>query len=191
MHAREGSCHALTPADGHLGGNRLRRDGAAGLLRAPVSVRQRAHAAACTSLLQHALTDCARCVSMPSCMRRAERPPLCLSRAHTRPLADMHSSAGCLQDDPSLPRVVLLCGSDLVASFAAPGVWRRADVRELCTAHGVVCVARPGSDAARLLSPGVRLLGAPLVLGANCAGWVLRVRTCLATACSAACCALA
>lgn len=67
-----------------------------------------------------------------------------------------------LQTDPRAPRVILLCGADLVASFAAPDVWRREDVRALCEEHGIVCVARPGADVSKLLLPGVRFVWSTL-----------------------------
>jgi len=46
-------------------------------------------------------------------------------------------------------RSVLLCGADVVASFAAPGVWREDHLRSILRDHGVVCVVRrvPGSGA--------------------------------------------
>lgn len=44
------------------------------------------------------------------------------------------------------PRVMLLCGADVLLSMAQPGVWRDPDV--LLQEHGVVCVAREGSHAA-------------------------------------------
>jgi len=41
------------------------------------------------------------------------------------------------------PRVMLLCGADLVESFAAPGVWREEHLRRILGPdHGVVCIAR-------------------------------------------------
>ena len=41
------------------------------------------------------------------------------------------------------PRVMLLCGADLVESFATPGVWRREHLQQILGPdHGVVCIAR-------------------------------------------------
>ena len=44
---------------------------------------------------------------------------------------------------PAAPRVMLLCGADMVESFLAPGVWRPEHLRTILgDDHGVVCVAR-------------------------------------------------
>ncbi|EFJ52611.1 hypothetical protein VOLCADRAFT_55034 [Volvox carteri f. nagariensis] len=53
---------------------------------------------------------------------------------------------------PHLPpvRAMLLCGGDVLASMAVPGVWRDPDV--ILREHGVVCVAREGTDLEKLLS---------------------------------------
>ena len=41
------------------------------------------------------------------------------------------------------PRVMLLCGADLVETFTAPGVWQEAHLRHILgDDHGVVCIAR-------------------------------------------------
>jgi len=41
------------------------------------------------------------------------------------------------------PRVMLLCGADMVESFLAPGVWRPEHLRAILgDDHGVVCIAR-------------------------------------------------
>jgi len=61
---------------------------------------------------------------------------------------------------PSAPRAVLVCGEDMLASMAAPGVWAEGHPREIGARHGVVAVARappaagahPPADA--LLAPG-------------------------------------
>ncbi|KAK9807240.1 hypothetical protein WJX73_001226 [Symbiochloris irregularis] len=54
--------------------------------------------------------------------------------------------------DPDAPRAMLLCGADLLESFVKPGVWRDGHVRHILEQHGVVCVARKGSDAEALLA---------------------------------------
>jgi hypothetical protein len=47
-------------------------------------------------------------------------------------------------------RSMLLCGADVVASFAAPGVWREEHLRSILRDHGVVCIVRRARpDAAR------------------------------------------
>jgi nicotinamide mononucleotide adenylyltransferase len=41
------------------------------------------------------------------------------------------------------PQVMLLCGADLVESFATPGVWKRGHLQQIMgPGHGVVCIAR-------------------------------------------------
>ncbi|KAG2489800.1 hypothetical protein HYH03_011749 [Edaphochlamys debaryana] len=53
-------------------------------------------------------------------------------------------------------RAMLLCGADVLASMAVPGVWRDPDV--ILRDHGVACVAREGSDLQALLdTPGTVL----------------------------------
>jgi nicotinamide mononucleotide adenylyltransferase len=57
----------------------------------------------------------------------------------------MHSSTAPLQ----LPRVMLLCGADLLATLAQPGVWVDPDV--ILRDHGIVCICRQGTDLGQLL----------------------------------------
>jgi nicotinamide mononucleotide adenylyltransferase len=47
-------------------------------------------------------------------------------------------------------RVMLLCGADLLATMAAPGVWM--EPAALLREHGVVCVDRDGTELEQLLS---------------------------------------
>ncbi|GIL57431.1 hypothetical protein Vafri_12662 [Volvox africanus] len=51
---------------------------------------------------------------------------------------------------PSLVRATLLCGGDVLASMAMPGVWRDPDV--ILREHGVVCIAREGTDLEQLIN---------------------------------------
>ena len=87
-----------------------------------------------------------------------------------------------LQDAPGAPRVLLLCGADLLESFATPGVWSAAHVRAIFEDFGVVCVPRQGTDTAALLARGVRHVQSSPVggcTGADCHVLaVLRVRSC-------------
>ncbi|CAI5982108.1 unnamed protein product [Closterium sp. NIES-64] len=48
-------------------------------------------------------------------------------------------------------QVMLVCGADLLESFTQPGVWVPSHVEEVVGAHGVVCIARHGADAHRLV----------------------------------------
>lgn len=47
-------------------------------------------------------------------------------------------------------RVMLLCGADVLESMAKPGVWVGPGV--ILREHGVVCVARHGTELAPLLA---------------------------------------
>ena len=61
---------------------------------------------------------------------------------------------GSPEPRPPRPRVLLVCGSDLLASLAQPGVWKAAHVAALGGPdHGIVCVGR-GSAAAAAGPPG-------------------------------------
>lgn len=48
-------------------------------------------------------------------------------------------------------RVMLVCGADLVASFAQPGVWLPDHVHTICGDFGVVCMKRGEGDPRRLI----------------------------------------
>ncbi|EFN52984.1 hypothetical protein CHLNCDRAFT_26277, partial [Chlorella variabilis] len=59
---------------------------------------------------------------------------------------------------PVTPRVLLVCGADVLHSMADPTMWRQDLLETLLSNHGVVCVSRNGSDVARLLDrPGTLL----------------------------------
>eukprot|EP00899_Mesostigma_viride_P017846 jgi/Mesvir1/26062/Mv06788-RA.1 len=49
------------------------------------------------------------------------------------------------------PRVLLLCGADLLESFCRPGVWIPEHMEEIFHAFGIVCVVREGTDVGRLI----------------------------------------
>ncbi|GAB4821427.1 hypothetical protein N2152v2_008473 [Parachlorella kessleri] len=72
-----------------------------------------------------------------------------------QPVAEVFQAAGepapvaCPTSPP--PRVMLVCGADVVLSMADPAVWRQDLLEELLTRHGVVCITRDGSDVAALL----------------------------------------
>ncbi|RRT81569.1 hypothetical protein B296_00003439 [Ensete ventricosum] len=48
--------------------------------------------------------------------------------------------------------VMLLCGSDLLESFATPGVWMLDQVRTICQDFGIVCIRREGKDIEKIIS---------------------------------------
>ena len=52
------------------------------------------------------------------------------------------SSSPSSSSPPPPPRAMLLCGEDMLASMAAPGVWAEGHVGAIMREHGVVCVRR-------------------------------------------------
>ncbi|KAI7758349.1 hypothetical protein M8C21_013710 [Ambrosia artemisiifolia] len=49
-------------------------------------------------------------------------------------------------------KVMLVCGSDLLESFAIPGVWIPEQVRGIIRDYGVVCIRREGQDIDKIIS---------------------------------------
>ncbi|XP_045506685.1 nicotinamide/nicotinic acid mononucleotide adenylyltransferase 1 isoform X4 [Colias croceus] len=47
--------------------------------------------------------------------------------------------------------VKLLCGADLLESFATPGLWSDEDLETILGQHGIVVVSRAGSDPGRFI----------------------------------------
>mmetsp|Transcript_6694 Transcript_6694/g.17022 ORF Transcript_6694/g.17022 Transcript_6694/m.17022 type:complete len:334 (-) Transcript_6694:1230-2231(-) len=45
------------------------------------------------------------------------------------------------------PRVMLVCGSDLIETFKVPGLWEAQDLESFVFDHGIVCISRCGYDA--------------------------------------------
>ncbi|XP_021748655.1 nicotinamide/nicotinic acid mononucleotide adenylyltransferase-like [Chenopodium quinoa] len=52
---------------------------------------------------------------------------------------------------PGSLRVMLVCGSDLLESFATPGVWIPEQVQALCRDFGVACISREGKDVEKII----------------------------------------
>lgn len=44
------------------------------------------------------------------------------------------------------PQLMLLCGADVLESFAVPNLWKQEDIIEIVGRYGLVCVTRSGSD---------------------------------------------
>ena len=65
-------------------------------------------------------------------------------------LAALQEAFGAEQLSPSRPdggtqptvTSMLLCGADLLQSFATPGVWIPEQLERILSDHGVVCVTR-------------------------------------------------
>lgn len=64
----------------------------------------------------------------------------------------LHQALDVQRGDSQAPRVMLLCGADMLESFATPGVWLEDQLREIFEGHGVVVVTRPGGNLPALLS---------------------------------------
>ncbi|XP_060584824.1 nicotinamide/nicotinic acid mononucleotide adenylyltransferase 1-like isoform X2 [Ruditapes philippinarum] len=45
----------------------------------------------------------------------------------------------------------LLCGGDLLESFAVPGLWKDEDIEEIVKKYGLVCITRNGSDPRKFI----------------------------------------
>ena len=60
---------------------------------------------------------------------------------------------------PLVPRSVLVCGADVLASMAEPGVWDQGLLDELLERHGVACVVREGTDAREVCGEEEGLVG--------------------------------
>eukprot|EP00887_Chlorella_sp_A99_P005479 scaffold1.g5479.t1 len=74
-------------------------------------------------------------------------------RQYTRTLYE--PGASC---PPVLPRVMLVCGADVLNSMADPAMWRQDLLETLLSRHGVVCITRSGSETAKVLDrPGTLL----------------------------------
>ncbi|XP_064599604.1 nicotinamide/nicotinic acid mononucleotide adenylyltransferase 1-like [Liolophura sinensis] len=45
----------------------------------------------------------------------------------------------------------LLCGADLLESFAVPGLWKDEDIEEIVGQYGLVCITRSGADIRKFI----------------------------------------
>ncbi|XP_072562569.1 nicotinamide/nicotinic acid mononucleotide adenylyltransferase 1-like [Paramormyrops kingsleyae] len=55
----------------------------------------------------------------------------------------MSVDASCLRDGP---RLMLLCGADMLNSFVVPGLWKLEHIEEIIKNFGLVCITDDGSD---------------------------------------------
>ncbi|XP_033012121.1 nicotinamide/nicotinic acid mononucleotide adenylyltransferase 1 [Lacerta agilis] len=49
------------------------------------------------------------------------------------------------------PQLKLLCGTDILESFAVPNLWKAEDIAEIVANHGMVCISRVGNDAQKFI----------------------------------------
>jgi len=58
-----------------------------------------------------------------------------------------HLPPVCIVEAP--PRLMMICGGDLLESFSVPGLWKSEDTEAIVRDFGLVVVTREGSDPAR------------------------------------------
>ncbi|KAH8278927.1 hypothetical protein KR018_011068, partial [Drosophila ironensis] len=56
-----------------------------------------------------------------------------------------------LQERRDPVQLKLLCGADLLESFAVPGLWADADIEDILTNHGLVVISRAGANPGRFI----------------------------------------
>ncbi|XP_068600439.1 nicotinamide/nicotinic acid mononucleotide adenylyltransferase 1 [Brachionichthys hirsutus] len=49
-------------------------------------------------------------------------------------------------------RVMMLCGADVLESFAIPNLWKQEDIAEIVGSYGMVCITRDGSDSHKFIN---------------------------------------
>lgn len=49
------------------------------------------------------------------------------------------------------PQLKLLCGADVLESFAVPNLWKQEDIAEIVGRYGLVCITRSGNDAPKFI----------------------------------------
>ncbi|XP_059169571.1 nicotinamide/nicotinic acid mononucleotide adenylyltransferase 1-like isoform X2 [Physella acuta] len=54
-------------------------------------------------------------------------------------------------ESDQVPCVKLLCGGDLLESFAVPGLWEEEDIEYIVGTHGLVVITRSGSDPQKFI----------------------------------------
>ena len=54
-------------------------------------------------------------------------------------------------DSKDIPHVKLLCGGDLLESFAVPGLWKEEDMAAIVRDYGLVVITRHGSDPEKFI----------------------------------------
>ncbi|KAH8382289.1 hypothetical protein KR009_002687 [Drosophila setifemur] len=56
-----------------------------------------------------------------------------------------------LQERKDPVRLKLLCGADLLESFAVPGLWEESDIEDIVANHGLVVITRAGSNPGKFI----------------------------------------
>ncbi|XP_047580569.1 nicotinamide/nicotinic acid mononucleotide adenylyltransferase 1 [Lutra lutra] len=50
-----------------------------------------------------------------------------------------------------VPKIKLLCGADLLESFAVPNLWKSDDITQIVGDYGLICITRAGNDAQKFI----------------------------------------
>ncbi|XP_035014469.2 nicotinamide/nicotinic acid mononucleotide adenylyltransferase 1 [Hippoglossus stenolepis] len=50
------------------------------------------------------------------------------------------------------PKVMLLCGADVLESFGVPNLWKQEDIDEIVGGYGLVCITRTGNDPHKFIN---------------------------------------
>ncbi|XP_004741582.1 nicotinamide/nicotinic acid mononucleotide adenylyltransferase 1 isoform X2 [Mustela putorius furo] len=50
-----------------------------------------------------------------------------------------------------VPKIKLLCGADLLESFAVPNLWKSEDITQIVGDYGLICITRAGNDAQKFI----------------------------------------
>ncbi|XP_076438516.1 nicotinamide/nicotinic acid mononucleotide adenylyltransferase 3-like [Babylonia areolata] len=82
------------------------------------------------------------------------RPPTPRRRKKTNSSSEDTVDNACPRitgGEDQAPAVRLLCGADLLESFATPGLWAEQDVETLIGRHGLVCITRAGSNPQKVI----------------------------------------
>ncbi|KAL8198339.1 UNVERIFIED_CONTAM: Nicotinamide/nicotinic acid mononucleotide adenylyltransferase 1 [Gekko kuhli] len=53
--------------------------------------------------------------------------------------------------EAGVPQLKLLCGTDILESFAVPNLWKPEDILEILIDYGMVCITRPGTQARKFI----------------------------------------
>ncbi|KAL7864923.1 hypothetical protein AOLI_G00163430 [Acnodon oligacanthus] len=64
---------------------------------------------------------------------------------------DVCQSSSADHNRSDAPELKLLCGADVLESFAVPNLWKSEDIVEIVGRYGLVCITRSNSDAEKFI----------------------------------------
>ncbi|BFZ02403.1 hypothetical protein BsWGS_05442 [Bradybaena similaris] len=81
------------------------------------------------------------------------RPPQSKRRKKHNSVCDLRENQVQNEDgvENHAPSVKLLCGGDMLESFAVPGLWKEEDIEYIVGKHGIVVITRYGSDPLKFI----------------------------------------